>query len=259
MLKKLFISLTICFAFKTFASHRPMIVGGSDAVAGEFPFIVSLHVGNFGHYCGGSLIKRNWVLTAAHCVEGSYVDKIYLGLLDQRDNAGAELRAPKQIVRHPLYDSETMDYDFALIELDAESSHTPIEINTTEILIPSPSTQDTDLMTTVAGWGETGQHLKPKSSANILQKVNLPLVAREVCERTYEDTLTDRMICAGFTAGGKDSCQGDSGGPLTRMDSNGVSKLIGVVSWGEGCAQPDKFGVYGKVNSVVDWINTTSL
>lgn len=257
MFMKLVLLITLCIAFNASASLRPRIVGGSDALPGEFPYIVSLQ--NMGHICGGSLIKKNWVLTAAHCVEGGYVDKVYLGLLDQNDTTGAEVRAPKRIIRHPLYDSETVDYDFALIELDTESTYTPIEINTSEIAIPTSSTPGPEIMTTVAGWGETGKYLNPMSSADVLQKVDVPLVASEVCEQSYTDMLTDRMICAGFTAGGKDSCYGDSGGPLTMIDSSGASKLIGVVSWGEGCAQPDKFGVYGKVNSVADWINTASM
>lgn len=256
-ISKIVFSFLFIFAFNASASLRPMIVGGSDATAGEFPFIVSLQAGGMGHFCGGSLIKKNWVLTAAHCTEGGYINKVYLGLLDQNDASGAEIRNPKRIVRHPLYDQQTTDYDFALIELDQDSTYVPIELNSNEILIPTEPASE--MLSLVAGWGEMSQSLQTMNSADLLQKVEVPLVTKDVCDKAYAGMITDRMICAGLPAGGKDSCYGDSGGPLTVTDPvTGVRRLIGVVSWGEGCAQPGKFGVYSKVNSVLEWIGTTT-
>lgn len=258
MFTKLMLLVSLGFALQASADVRPFIVGGSDAAAGEFPFIVSLQAGGMGHFCGGSLIKKNWILTAGHCVEGGYIRKIYLGLLDQNDKTHAEMRTPKRVIQHPQYDKDTTDYDFALIELNADSSYPPIALNTDEIMVPA-APDVPQMMSVVAGWGEMSQsQIAPLNAATKLQKVEVPLVTKDACEQSYSGMITDRMICAGLPAGGKDSCYGDSGGPLTMTDATGARKLIGVVSWGEGCAQPNKFGVYAKVNSVLDWINTTT-
>ena len=88
----------------------------------------------------------------------------------------------------------------------------------------------------------------------MLRKVDVPLVSSKRCEAAYPDQISDTMICAGLDKGGKDSCQGDSGGPLLVKLADGTRALAGVVSWGEGCARPQKFGVYSKVNAVTAWI-----
>ena len=82
----------------------------------------------------------------------------------------------------------------------------------------------------------------------------MPLVTQQECNRAYRGSITDRMICAGFKTGGKDACGGDSGGPLLSVDEEGIFSVIGVVSWGEGCARPNKYGVYARVSAVADWI-----
>jgi trypsin len=230
------------------------IVGGVEASLGEFPFIVSLQSGSFGHFCGGSLIKKNWVLTAAHCVKGSSIKKIVIGLHDQDDTKNAESLKAKRIIAHPQYDSNASDYDFALIELSKDSAFQPIDVNSEEIQISNDPNQA--IIATTAGWGATseGSYNLP----NLLQKVDVPLVPADVCNKSYSGQITDRMICAGYAQGGKDSCQGDSGGPLVAETADHHRVLVGVVSWGQGCARPDYYGVYSKVNSVYDWIENTA-
>lgn len=250
----------LSFSLSASADFRPTIVGGTEAAPGEFPYIVSLHE-SYGHICGGSLIKKNWVLTAGHCVTGTRISKVLIGLHDQNKTTTAETIKPKRIIRHPQYNANTTDYDFALIELEKDSTYAPIEFNTTEIAISDKVGEQ--IMSTTAGWGETNQvgvlSLGVRASATRLQRVDVPLATSTLCGQGYPGMITDRMICAGYPAGKKDACFGDSGGPLIVKDANtGEPVLVGVVSWGEGCARPNKLGVYSKISSVHQWITTTA-
>lgn len=236
-------------------NFRPFIVGGSEAAQGEFPFIVSLQNDGYGHFCGGSLIKEDWVLTAGHCAESGYLNTIVVGLLDQKNRDNVEVFKAKRVITHPQYNDSNQDYDFALIQLDGKSKYKPVDINSAEISIPQSGK---NIMSTVAGWGVLTE--ESYSIAQKLMKVDVPLVNAKTCGDAYKgfNEVTDRMICAGYKEGQKDSCQGDSGGPLI-VKKNGQASLIGVVSWGKGCARPNLYGVYSKVNSVADWIQKTSL
>ncbi len=222
------------------------IVGGTQANLGEFPFIVSLQHSYYGHFCGGSLIAKNWILTAAHCVDGITPSYILIGLQNQYDTAQAEKFTPVKIIKHPEWDSNVMNADYALIKISGESKYPPIKMNTKEIT-GTPTF-------TVAGWGVTSEN--SSSVSKTLMKVDVPFVDQQTCSLAYPGSINDNMICAGFKDGGKDSCQGDSGGPLV-MGSGSSRVLVGVVSWGEGCARPNKYGVYSKVKNAVDWVNST--
>lgn len=226
----------------------PKIVGGEEAREGEYPFMASLQ--SSGHFCGGALIRKNWILTAAHCVKGGTAKKILVGLYSQKNPSGAESFKPAKIIAHPKYSSTTMDFDYALIQLDHDSSFQPVMLNDQEINLDMETVNST-----TTGWGYTSEG--GSAIADKLRKVDVPLVPSEICNssNSYDGEITERMLCAGLTTGGKDSCQGDSGGPLLVMDQSGNLHLAGVVSWGEGCARPNKYGVYSKVNAVIDWIN----
>ncbi|MFN3454591.1 MAG: S1 family serine peptidase [Pseudobdellovibrio sp.] len=237
-------------------NFTPKIVGGEDAKAGEFPYIVSLRSKSYGgHFCGGSLIAQNWVLTAAHCVKGINVEEVWIGLLDQKNPEGVEKFKTVRIIPHEKYDSRAYNNDYALIQLAENSSFAPISLNTLEINIDE-SADAAPTMSTVAGWGalREGAYGLP----NMLQKVSVPLVSKTACNAkdAYNGKITDQMICAGLKSGGKDSCQGDSGGPLVMMNDKGQHALIGVVSWGQGCARANKYGVYSKVSAAIEWIQS---
>ena len=243
-------SASVSFA-KPAKEFNSKIVGGVEASVGEFPFIVSLHR-TTSHFCGGSLIAPDWVLTAAHCVTGTRQLKVVLGLHDQKNTQHAEMIQSKRIIAHPSYNSGTMDWDYALIQLERPSALQPIALNQGEIDIDQDA-----YPTVVAGWGTTKEG--SWGLPNLLQKVEVPLVTRAACNASasYNNQITERMICAGYKTGGKDSCQGDSGGPLIAETPNRDRVLIGVVSWGIGCARPDKYGVYSNVKEAVSWIHTT--
>jgi len=253
VLKLLSISLLLSSTLAVAAPVlSPKIVGGEPAKPGEFPYIVSLRSKSYGHFCGGSLIAQNWVLTAAHCVKGGSIDQVWIGMLDQKNTAGVEKFKPVKIIAHEGYSSSTMANDYALIQLAENSSFAPVAVNTQEITL----SDENQIMATTAGWGT----LKEGSSSlpALLQRVSVPLVSTEACNaaEAYNGDILDSMICAGYKQGGKDSCQGDSGGPLITVNENGQHTLIGVVSWGQGCARANKYGVYSKVSAAVSWINS---
>ncbi len=233
-----------------------LIVGGEDAQPGEFPFIVSIQRKSGFHFCGGSLIDKRWVLTAAHCVNRGDEKRIQIvaGLHEQGVLKGTQTIAVSAITRHPLYQTggNSSDYDYALIELKQDAAFDSVVLNDQEIVIPE--SEETAPSSITAGWGALSEG---GSAAQILQKVTVPLVNEKLCSAAYPNEITDRMICAGLKSGGKDSCQGDSGGPLLVLDTVGRARLAGVVSWGAGCARPDAYGVYSKVNTVTGWIQKT--
>lgn len=231
------------------------IVGGEDAKQGEITYIVSLRSKSYGHFCGGSLIAQNWVLTAAHCARGGTIDEVWVGMLNQKETTGVEKIKPAKIIVHEKYNSATMENDFALIQLSQNSSFAPVILNQTDINVDD-AIDAAPIMTMTAGWGaiKEGSYSLP----SMLQKVMVPLVSTKACnaKEAYNGDIKDSMICAGYKQGGKDSCQGDSGGPLSVINENGTHTLVGVVSWGEGCARANKYGVYSKVSSAIDWVKS---
>ncbi|MFN8791620.1 MAG: S1 family serine peptidase [Bdellovibrionales bacterium] len=246
------LALALLTSQTLWARPSKFIVGGEEARVGEIPFIVSLHDRN-GHFCGGSLIHPNWVLTAAHCVAGETVDSIraiYIGLQNQQNRAHVENLRPVKIIPHPNYSSSRVDYDYALIQLESDSRVTPVEMNRADFRVNR--SQQNPVLVTAAGWGVVQENAW--MGPDVLRKVTLPLVPRDVCEQSYPGKISDRMLCAGFAEGGKDSCQGDSGGPLFMRKPDGNHILVGVVSWGAGCARPTKYGIYSKVSSALAWI-----
>jgi len=233
------------------AQNTPHIVGGTDVSpdANERNWVVSLQLDS-SHFCGGSLIAPNWVLTAAHCVYEIDDITVVGGMVNLTNITRVESEI-KRVIRHEAYDKKSYFNDIALLELKSPM----VELSSIK-LIDREEQQAPESWVYSAGWGATSQS---GPEPEVLQKVRLPIVSYTKCtaKGSYKkDQLFEGgTICAGYDQGGMDSCQGDSGGPLYSVDPETDNmNLVGVVSWGDGCAQPKKYGVYTRVNFYLDWI-----
>ncbi|XP_070598216.1 cationic trypsin-3-like [Erythrolamprus reginae] len=216
------------------------IVGGYTCQKHSAPYQVSLNAGY--HFCGGSIINNQWIVSAAHCFKSRIQVRLGEHSLTKDDGSEQYIDSVK-VIRHPQYNSLALDNDIMLIKLSKQAT---LNSRVSAVRLPSgcPSTGATCL---ISGWGNTlssGTH-KP----DLLQCLNAPILSQSQCTKAYPGQITNNMFCAGFLEGGKDSCQGDSGGPVV---CSGV--LQGIVSWGHGCAQQGKPGVYTKVCNYVAWI-----
>ncbi|KAK2809021.1 hypothetical protein Q5P01_000593, partial [Channa striata] len=229
-----------------FSKH--MIVGGQEASPGSWPWQVSLHKSGT-QFCGGSLISDQWVLTAAHCFTSTANLRVYLGRQSQAGpNPNEVSLTVTQIIRHPKYDSLTTDNDICLLKLSSPVTFTnyiqPV------CLAASGSTFFNGTDSWVTGWELS------LPSPQTLMEVEVPVVGNRQCNCDYGvGTITDNMMCAGLSAGGKDACQGDSGGPMVSKQ-RGRWIQSGVVSFGNGCALPNFPGVYTRVSQYQSWINS---
>ncbi|MCI4387046.1 hypothetical protein PGIGA_G00069550 [Pangasianodon gigas] len=233
------------------------IVGGEDAVKGAWPWIASLRWRGRS-VCGATLIDSQWLVTAAHCVYGKNIHlsnwNVILGLHAQYESDTSDRQNHKidQIIMNQNYNKRTKDADIALIHLQNKVNFTDY---IQPICLPESDQQfAAGRKCVIAGWGTLTEG---GVVADVLQQAVLPLINNSECQaRLPEYNITERMVCAGYPEGGIDTCQGDSGGPLM-CEEDGFWVLVGVTSFGVGCARPGRPGVYALLSQFTDWILET--
>jgi len=253
-------SMKICQELVKDDGFDTLIVNGEEVEPNVYPWFARATLSGSWAGCGGSLVTPEYVLTAAHCVDdredsltnnGGY----QIGALcapygpDSSDNCQQEVESfgINEIIKHPDYDSSTTRFDFALVRLDDSSTITPVDMDTGDISPNYENLSSKDNLWPI-GFGTTSAG---GSVTTKLMHVNVNYVKQSTCNSNskYDGKIFDDMMCASDT--NQDSCQGDSGGPLYDSENNA---LVGVVSWGYGCAQAAYPGVYSRVSNQFTWI-----
>ncbi|CAO2610037.1 Chymotrypsinogen B, partial [Lemmus lemmus] len=224
------------------------IVNGEDAVPGSWPWQVSLQDNTGFHFCGGSLISEDWVVTAAHCGVSQQERSLSLGTRQSPSPPRSQLSFwSPQVFKNPKFNMFTVRNDITLLKLA-----TPAQFSETVSAVCLPTADDDFPAGTVCattGWGKTKYNAS--KTPDKLQQATLPIVSAADCKSFWGSKITDVMICAG--ASGVSSCMGDSGGPLV-CQKDGAWTLAGIVSWGSGVCSTSTPAVYARVTALIPWV-----
>jgi len=235
-------------------SDHNYILGGQVASPGQIPWQVSIQ--DTSHYCGGTLLSKDWVLTAGHCFSrGTKGLTAVVGATNLQKDSSSQKFGIAKVIIHPGYKAFSHKNDIALVKLS--SSATLNDKTVIPACLPKakdPSIYKGGSLVTISGWGKTETEDYPSQ----LRVAKVPLISQSRCRQCYRASqITDNMVCAGkLGIGGLDACKGDSGGPMVNV-IDGKFTIIGVVSWGYGCGRPDRPGVYMRVANYLPWIQQT--
>jgi secreted trypsin-like serine protease len=215
-----------------------------------------------GQFCGAALVARRWVMTAAHCLFDEDGRRLTAAEVDvvigrhQLSSSEGERIAVTTLIVHPSYDNDASEADIALLGLASASSLPPISL----ISLDNHATLAAKgTMATALGWGQQGEE---KEGTDALRRINVPIVDNQTCNapQALDGEVSNNMLCAGIACGGVDTCSGDSGGAFHWLVVPNAAQdgwlQVGVVSWGDGCALPNKYGVYTRVANFNQWVQS---
>ncbi|WP_236793966.1 serine protease [Amycolatopsis sp. GM8] len=226
---------------------QPRIVGGTEASIKDYPYAVFLTDAKGNQFCGGVLVSSSAVATAAHCAAAvSQADVRVVAGRQQKDGKDGVVARVTRVWTEPGFSDPGKGDDVSVLNLDRQLPYQAVSL---------PGRSDTSMYATgtkatVVGWGRTSDG---GARATSLRSAVVPVVSDSSCLSSYGNYDANSMVCAGYPDGGIDACQGDSGGPLVVGDT-----LIGIVSWGDGCAKAGKPGVYTRVSTYADDIRAQS-
>lgn len=226
------------------AAPAGAIVGGSPAP--ETPWVVALTDAGGNLFCGGALVAPNRVVTAAHCMterlavtaheRAADAVRVVVGRRDRATDSGQVVQVSR-VWRHPDFRDVTTGDDVAVLTLAESVTTRPVAlVDAGDTASYAPGVE-----ATVLGWGRTAEGSGPSTT---LRQVHVPVQDDATCTKAVPTYRNSAMVCAGHPQGGQDACEGDSGGPMVVR-----GRLVGVVSYGRGCARPGEPGVYTRLTS----------
>ncbi|XP_046639647.1 complement factor D-like isoform X3 [Daphnia pulicaria] len=253
-----FLVFTICVTLVSGVPHEELgrIIGGTQAAAGEYPFVVSISLQD-QHICGGFIHNDGWVVTAAECVHGKNQGelKVTIGALSLiTPDPGEQIISVYKLIEFSQFDPVSLIHNIALIQLAR-----PIEIGPTAQPIRYGEIDEfaTPWDAYIVGWGAT---LDGGIQATRLRWAPIDDLAAD-CGIFIDEFQPDSMICAGSTTGTISPCQYDEGSPLTqRTNSTGISEeiVVGIMSKNKGCADPSLPTIYTRLSTYYSWILYTA-
>ncbi|CBY40535.1 unnamed protein product, partial [Oikopleura dioica] len=236
------------------------LVGGEKVEEiGEWPFAV-----NIAGKCGGSLIGRRWVLTAAHCCTDEILTNsstITIGSNFLRDATADELFSAEDFISHPSYNDFNYNNDICVIKLDRDVIYSA---TVSPVCLDESIAHNGGFPNFIAGWGQTKAGGVKK---NFISEATVESLRRSECKEFLPDeflkhygesSISKDQFCAGYSSGSVDACKSDVGGPFMTINKEaGQRKLSGIISWSRGCGQVGRPAVYSKISSYANWIFET--